>query len=240
MPHLFPALADPRALPRRVVVLAPHPDDEVLGCGGMLAFHAERGDDPLVVFLSDGAAGDPTGQARDLAAIRRGEAAKALAELGVRRAEHWHFPDGRLEECHELSGRILGLIEHERAELVYAPSLLECHTDHIAAAEAATLALAAVPHVHVHLYGVNTAVPANVLFDVSRFRARKDAAFERYASQMAVMDLRRASRAMDAARTVNIPDATITDCEGYAALTAAELRDHAARFRALRELLYPQ
>jgi LmbE family N-acetylglucosaminyl deacetylase len=240
MPHRFPALADPNRLPRRVVVLAPHPDDELLGCGGMLAFHAERGDEPTVVFLSDGAAGDPTGKTADLAAVRRREAAAALGELGVKRIHHLGFPDGRLEEAHELPGRIVGILESAAAELVYAPSLLECHTDHLASAEAATIALAAHPNIRVLLYGVNTAVPANELYDVSRHRAKKDAALRRYASQMESMDLVRASRAMDAARTVNIPDPKITDCEGFCALWGAELRDHAARFRALGEWLAPR
>jgi LmbE family N-acetylglucosaminyl deacetylase len=240
MPHRFPPLADPGRLPRRVVVLAPHPDDECLGCGGMLAFHAERGDDPAVVFLTDGAAGDPTGRARDLAAVRRREAAAALRELGVARITHLGFPDGRLEEAHELPGRIVGILEHEKAELVYAPSLLECHADHLAAAEAATLGVAAHPNIRVLLYGVNTAVPANELYDVSRFRAKKDAALRRYESQLSAMDLLRASRSMDAARAVNIPESAVTDCEGFCGMWGAELRDHAARFRALADWLLPR
>jgi LmbE family N-acetylglucosaminyl deacetylase len=238
MPHRFPALADPRALPRRVVVLAPHPDDELLGCGGMLAFHAERGDDPTVVFLSDGAAGDPTGATSNLAQVRRRESSAALAELGVKRAEHLAFPDGKLDEAHELPGRILGVLDHAGAELLYAPSLLECHADHRAAAEAAALAAAARPGIRVLLYGVNSPVPANELYDVSRYRARKDAAFAHYKSQLAVMDLVRASRAMDASRTINIPDRSVTDCEAFCALWGSELRDHAARFRAVDELLW--
>lgn len=240
MPHRFPLLADPHRLPRRVVVLAPHPDDELLGCGGMLAFHAERGDEPLVVFLSDGAAGDPTGTHPDLALVRRRESTAALAELGVHHAEHLGFPDGRLEDAHELAGRVLGVLERTGADLLYAPSLLECHADHRAAAEAATLAVAARPKTRVHLYGVNSPVPANELYDVSRFRGKKDAALARYASQMAVMDLVRASRAMDAARTVNIPDRRVTDCEAFCALEGGELRDHAARFRALDEITGPR
>ena len=45
MKPLFPPLKDPRELPARVLCFAPHSDDEVLGCGGLLAFHAERGDE---------------------------------------------------------------------------------------------------------------------------------------------------------------------------------------------------
>jgi LmbE family N-acetylglucosaminyl deacetylase len=59
--HRFPPLEDPALLPRRVLVVAPHPDDEVLGCGGMIAWHAARGDAVAVLELTDGAGGDPKG-----------------------------------------------------------------------------------------------------------------------------------------------------------------------------------
>ncbi|MBI3819632.1 MAG: PIG-L family deacetylase [Planctomycetes bacterium] len=238
--HRFPPLADPNRLPRRVVVLAPHPDDEVLGCGGMIAFHALRGDVPVVVFLSDGAAGDPTGNARDLTKLRRDEARAALAEFGNCKIEHFDFPDGELDGAHELPGRILGILERTAAEIVYMPSPLECHADHMAAARAATVAAAAIPGLRTMLYGVNTAVPANELYDISQFRAKKDAALRHYKSQIAFKDLVKISRAIDAARTVNIPDsAGVADCEGFVALSSEDLRDHAARFRGLEELLFP-
>ena len=54
MKALFPPILDPNTLPRRVLVVAPHSDDEIFGCGGMLAFHAERGDDVRVLVLTDG------------------------------------------------------------------------------------------------------------------------------------------------------------------------------------------
>lgn len=239
MSHRFPPLADPNRLPRRALVLAPHPDDEVLGCGGMIAFHAERGDSPVVIYLSDGAAGDPTGGTHDLAAVRRAEASAALRVLGVERSEHFGFPDGALDGAHELSGRILGAIDHYQSELIYLPSPLECHGDHRAAAQAALLAIAARPAVRTMIFGVNTAVPANELYDISRFRQQKDAALECYKSQMSFKNLIKMSRAADSARTINIPDsANITDCEGFIALEGEVLRDHAARFHALDELLY--
>jgi LmbE family N-acetylglucosaminyl deacetylase len=56
----YPSLATIADLPSRVLVFAPHPDDEVLGCGGALALHARRGDHVRVVVVSDGGAGgDP-------------------------------------------------------------------------------------------------------------------------------------------------------------------------------------
>jgi len=204
----------------------------------MLAFHAERGDDPLVVFLSDGERAGGASE-RELAERRRSEASAALAELGVHRHEHFGLPDGELEESHELVVRVAGALARERAEIVYAPWLLECHADHRAASAAAVTAIAAMGDVRAMLYGVNAPVPANELYDVSRYRARKDAAIRRYASQLAPIDILRASRAMDASRTINIPDSTVTDCEGYTAVAADRLPEVAARLRALGDALAP-
>jgi N-acetylglucosamine malate deacetylase 1 len=68
------------------LVLAPHPDDEVLGAGGMLAALSERRARVVVAFLTDGAAshvGAPGWSPRRIAALRAGEAGAALRVLGV-------------------------------------------------------------------------------------------------------------------------------------------------------------
>jgi LmbE family N-acetylglucosaminyl deacetylase len=71
---------------RHLVVVAPHPDDESLGMGGLIAAAQEIGAGVTVVFLTDGEAshvGSPTYPPSRLAAVRRAEAATALAALGV-------------------------------------------------------------------------------------------------------------------------------------------------------------
>src|SRR5208283_1519588 len=73
-----------------VLVLAPHMDDEVIGCGGTLAKHAARGASITVAFLTDGAAGGTVADGDDrsgacLTGTRKREAHLALATLGIRR-----------------------------------------------------------------------------------------------------------------------------------------------------------
>ena len=85
----------------RTVVIAPHPDDDTLGCGGAIALLAERGQPVSVLFVSDGAASHPGSQKfpppvlRDL---REAESREALRRLGVgeEAAVFLRLPDGAL------------------------------------------------------------------------------------------------------------------------------------------------
>jgi LmbE family N-acetylglucosaminyl deacetylase len=81
----------------RVLVLAAHPDDEVLGMGGTIALHAAvRGDEVRVVCLTDGSSTQYPGDE-----ARRGqkndEAHRAAAALGVSDYVHLDLPDMRLD-----------------------------------------------------------------------------------------------------------------------------------------------
>ena len=70
----------------RTLLFAPHPDDESLGCGGLIALLRERGQGVTVVFVSDGAMSHPNSRRYDRAArvaLREREATEACAELGV-------------------------------------------------------------------------------------------------------------------------------------------------------------
>jgi LmbE family N-acetylglucosaminyl deacetylase len=85
----------------RLVVVAPHPDDEVLACGGLIAHHAARGGEVTVIAVTDGEAshsGDASWPPEQLAAARHAERLAGLACLGVA-AESVHIlqlPDGRI------------------------------------------------------------------------------------------------------------------------------------------------
>ncbi len=90
---------EPAELLRSTVVLSPHPDDEVLGCGGTIATLRRADVRVNVLFLTDGSGSHPALIARQrLAAIRRDEAVAACARLGVgaESVEFLDFPDGDL------------------------------------------------------------------------------------------------------------------------------------------------
>ena len=80
----------------RVLVFAAHPDDEVLGMGGTIAVHVDRGDDVRIVVVTDGSSTQYPGDA-DIRARKEEEALRAAAELGVTDYVHLDLPDMRLD-----------------------------------------------------------------------------------------------------------------------------------------------
>jgi N-acetylglucosamine malate deacetylase 1 len=84
----------------KILVIAAHPDDEVLGCGGTIAAHTRRGDDVCVALLAEGIAGRfqsraavPSGMVRRL----RSAARAANRILGVETLVMRSFPDNRMD-----------------------------------------------------------------------------------------------------------------------------------------------
>ncbi len=223
----YPRLARFDDLPRRVLVVAAHSDDEVLGCGGMLALHASRGDSVRVLVLTDG--GDRK--------RRESESRAAAGVLGVRDLSFAALPDGRLGAASELVGRLEREIETSSPDLVYAPSPGELHADHRAASRAVLAALGARPAVRLHLYGTNRAVPANVLYDTSAVGARKDAALACFASQLEAHDLIEKARGFDRAWTMNVDERAVVRAEGFVDLPAARATAFAARVGAVEAVL---
>jgi LmbE family N-acetylglucosaminyl deacetylase len=131
----------------RLVVLAPHPDDEVIACGGLIAMHAARGGQCLVLAATEGEASEAgldTAAASQLAARRSDERNAGLACLGANEAtvRRLSLPDARLADCHE------PLQDALRRELRPGDVLLttwrqDGHPDHEACGRAAAIVAAA-------------------------------------------------------------------------------------------------
>ncbi|MCS0501257.1 PIG-L family deacetylase [Ancylobacter sp. GSK1Z-4-2] len=144
----FPVV-EPAAFVRHgLLVVAPHPDDESLGCGGLIAACRGNGLPVTIVFVSDGAGSHPHSRAFPpprLAALRREEAMAAAHQLGVEES-HVHFIDlpdrevptrGPLAE--EAIARIAGL--GEGADVVLVSWRHDPHCDHQASFELARQAV---------------------------------------------------------------------------------------------------
>jgi N-acetylglucosamine malate deacetylase 1 len=80
----------------RVLVIAAHPDDEVLGMGGTIAVHTSAGDHVRVLVVTDGSSTQYPGDA-EIRARKEQEALEAAKELGVEDYVHLDLPDMRLD-----------------------------------------------------------------------------------------------------------------------------------------------
>jgi len=192
----------------RVLVLAPHPDDETIGPGGTVLLHADAGDEVHALFLTAGAAGDPTG-AEDPAAyavVRQEEARAAASVLGIGSLDFWGLPDHHRVHENDLSllvPKMQKALASVAPDVVYAPHAADQHSDHHATAVILQRALAecgATPAVFG--YEVWSAGPARWVVDVSASYDRKLEALRCYPSQLAFTDIERFITGLNSYRAV--------------------------------------
>lgn len=111
----------------RALVLAPHPDDEVIGCGALLKQCSDSGVPVKVVVITDGAAGLPFGSDP---AVRKAESRAGLLRLGIRDCEFWDYPDGHLPFGGAIANRYRSLVASYRPSHLILPHPAESHPDH--------------------------------------------------------------------------------------------------------------
>ena len=176
---------------RRVLVIAPHMDDEVIPCGGTLLRLIAAGASVHVVFVSDSSAGlrDPQ-LAAQLVGVRRAEAAAVRDFMGFAGVCEFGFPDSRLVE-HEraIADGLASEMERVRPELVLCPFPTDAHSDHMTCAAAAAAAMRRIGWRGVlFAYEVWTPLWPNIAVEIGDFVERKSRAIHLYASQIADRD----------------------------------------------------
>ena len=112
-------------------MLAPHMDDEIIGCGGTLYQHILQGATVTVVYLTDGrsagelpqdtAGGQRRGQELSLVAVRRQEALMAMQTIGIQNGIFLDAEDGQLGSAHDLPQRVRQILHSIQ------PHLVICH-----------------------------------------------------------------------------------------------------------------
>jgi LmbE family N-acetylglucosaminyl deacetylase len=114
-----------------VLVIAPHPDDESIGCGGTICLHADRGDRVAAVFLTSGESGLPDLPKEEARRMREREAEKAAAILGIGSAAFLRRPDGCVgNDSAPAADALRTILEHEEPEIVYVTHERDWHPDH--------------------------------------------------------------------------------------------------------------
>ena len=163
----------------RVLVVAPHMDDETFGAGGALLQLIEKGSEVSVVFC---AAGTTPEEHR----TRQAECRIVAQEMGFSRIEWLDFPDGRLSLFEpamgdELAKRLSG----NEFDQIFCPFVTDHHRDHTAVAMGVAHAIQKSGWKgQIWCYEVWSPLWPNVAIDITAVQARKRKAISLYASQV--------------------------------------------------------
>ncbi len=216
----------PGEVPRgRALVLAPHPDDEVLGCAGAILRHRALGDDVRVVVATDGGAG---GEPRDqYVRARAEESAAAAGVLGCEPPCFWGLEDRSLRFAEPLVARVAEELDRFGADVLYFPSLFEVHPDHRALSFAALEAVRRRPRLtRAVWYEVGAALRPNLLLDITRDEATKLRAIACFRSQLARQRYDEQISALNRFRTYTLPS-HVKAAEAYRVLSVEEVQRRA-------------
>jgi LmbE family N-acetylglucosaminyl deacetylase len=184
-----------------VVVIAPHPDDEAIGCGGTICLHTMRGDRVATVFLTSGELGLKHLPREQAWRIREQEAQAAAEVLGTAatfflRRPDWHLADG----VGQAAAALRDILRHEVPQRIYVPHEGEWHPDHQVALQVVRAAwqAAAIPPPDLFACEVWTPLPGHDHGeDITSVMRRKLRAIRCYASQLEQFRYDRAARGLN-------------------------------------------
>jgi LmbE family N-acetylglucosaminyl deacetylase/glycosyltransferase involved in cell wall biosynthesis len=213
---------------RRVLVLAPHPDDETLGCGGSLIKHVQAGDPVQVLFITRGSRGGfmASVSGEEYASLREKEALQAGTLLGIRDMVFWSYEDRGCQGQPDLQRKLEEAILKHQPELIYAPSPGELHPDHQAVAHALWRCLQNHPmDADILFYETVPPQPINVLVDISDQMSSKLEACRAYKSQLLEMPYDDIIAGLNRYRAASVHRHS-RFAEGFMRVTAGYFRDH--------------
>lgn len=177
----------------KVVILAPHMDDETIGAGGTIMKHVEDGAEVHCIFTSDGS-GSESGHAGDeLSLMRKQEMENVNRILGMDRIHYMDLPDGHVRSDEESQQALKDLLTSIGPELIYAPPYVDAHPDHTNTMYLLADVLDDTEELDplIRLYEINCPIPPeeiNCIVDISEFVSRKEEAITMFSSQVIAFD----------------------------------------------------
>lgn len=156
-----------------VLVIAPHPDDDVFGCGGTIKLHTNQGDKVKIVYLT----GKNT--------IREEEAKKAAEILGTQDIEFLDLKDGSILANDSIVNQLINIISDFQPKIIDTPSFLDPNNDHSECANIMNKVLKKMPYSgKIFLYETWSPIYANRLIVVDKFFPSKVKAMNEHKTQL--------------------------------------------------------
>jgi LmbE family N-acetylglucosaminyl deacetylase len=170
----------------RVLIVAPHFDDEVIGTGGTLALHKDAGSTIGVVYVSDSAGDSAQTGSASQTAVRKAEAEACSRQMSFEIVGILDFPDGNLSRHEDrIATRLKELLESWKPTQIICPFLTDHHRDHEATASAVALAIRLANwDGEVWGFEVWSTLWPNAVIDITQVVERKKAGIACHASQL--------------------------------------------------------
>ena len=189
-----------------VLVLAPHPDDETFGCGGILLLMSKKGCSITLIAVSDGSKGTrPEGlSVEEYVDLRKREFERVSRTLGASYA-WWGFEDRSLTARHrDVAKKVEEALNQLKPRAVFAPSPWEIHPDHRLVTEILVETLKGKDTLVVFYEGVVPLRP-NLMVDISEVKGEKMRLMEIYESQLNSLPYHRSIAGLNLHRSLTLP-----------------------------------
>lgn len=117
---------------KNILVIAPHADDEILGCGGIISKFSKKKVNIYVAIMTNASKGDSKLFSNSKIKIIRNECLRANKKLGVKKVFFFNFPAPKLDQypIYKISKKINDLINKVKCETVFLPYGNDIHKDH--------------------------------------------------------------------------------------------------------------
>ena len=196
----------------KVLVLSPHPDDDIFGCGGTLYKHSSYCDELTTVYMTDGRKGCPSSMSEeDTVRERRKEAKEAAKIIGIQNITFLNNKDKELRLSRKSLSEMIDILKKITPDIVYLPFLTDNHPDHF---ETNKIFISACKKLKteytVCAYEVHTPLIPTHIVDISSQFEKKIHALRQHKTQLLGLDFTTAVKGLNKYR------ASMSNIDGYA------------------------
>jgi N-acetylglucosamine malate deacetylase 1 len=212
----------------KILAIAPHPDDETLGCGGILFKHKAEGDEIYWVIVTG--ISEDTGLANDVVIKRDTEIMLVSKKYGFSDVFNLRLPTTKIDTLpiSDLIGEITDIYKSIKPDVIYMPFAYDVHTDHqiITKALQSTFKWFRYPHIKkVYMYETlsetdfnfveNRVFRPNVFINISQYLEEKIETMKIYDGEMGNFPFPRSEKAMRSLATLRGSQSGFESAEAF-------------------------
>jgi LmbE family N-acetylglucosaminyl deacetylase len=172
---------------KKILVLAPHVDDETIGLGGTILNAVSNGTEVHCIYITDGSQSVSGLSKEELMRTRKQEADKVQEILGIHTIKYFEQPDGKVTVNQQVVNKLAKYIKEFNPDLIFTTTFIDCHPDHVATARILANSLELINYTgEIWSYEINCPMDPsyiNRIVDITKHYEKKNAALSVFKSQ---------------------------------------------------------